>query len=81
MILCFNVLKEKAANLSYGNHQRVNFDPKTKSGVMRKLSLWQEFTLVLLRLRLGLFKKMISQIDIGSLCPLCQIFAAHGSGS
>ncbi|KAL9977585.1 hypothetical protein ACROYT_G015005, partial [Oculina patagonica] len=30
MILCFNVWKEKAANLSYGNHQRVNFDSKTK---------------------------------------------------
>lgn len=37
VILCFNVLKEKAANLSYGNHQRVNFDPKAKSGVKRKL--------------------------------------------
>ena len=40
-ILCFNVLKEKRANLSYGNHQRVNFEPKTKSDVKRKLSLWQ----------------------------------------
>lgn len=36
MILCFNaLLKEKAVNLSYGNNQRVNFDPKTKSGVKR----------------------------------------------
>lgn len=26
MILCVNLLKEKAANLSYGNNQRLNFD-------------------------------------------------------
>ena len=57
MVLCFNLLKEKAANLSYGNHQRLNFDIAQKSGTKRKLSLWQEFILVLLRLRLGLFEK------------------------
>lgn len=26
MILCVNLLKENAANLSYGNNQRLNFD-------------------------------------------------------
>ena len=26
MVLIFNLLKEKAANLSYVNHQRLNFD-------------------------------------------------------
>ena len=69
MILCSYVLKEKAANLSYGNHHRVNFDLKTKSGVKRKLSLWQEFTLVLLRLRLGLFDKDLA--NRYSLCVHC----------
>ena len=75
MILCFNVLKEKAANLSYGNHHHVNFDPKTKSGVKRKLSLWQEFTLVLLRLRLGLFEKDLAnryRVSVSVVSDICR---------
>ena len=75
MMLCFNVLKEKAANLSYGNHHRVNFDPKTKSGVKRKLSLWQEFTLVLLRLRLGLFEKDLAnryRVSVSTVSDICR---------
>ncbi|KAL9984648.1 hypothetical protein ACROYT_G006969 [Oculina patagonica] len=75
MILCFNVLKERAANLSYGNHQRVNFDSKTKAGVKRKLSLWQEFTLVLLRLRLGLFEKDLAnryRVSVSTVSDICR---------
>ena len=75
MMLCFNVLKEKAANLSYGNHHRVNFDPKTKSGVKRKLSLWQEFPLVLLRLRLGLFEKDLAnryRVSVSTVSDICR---------
>ena len=75
MMLCFNVLTEKAANLSYGNHHRVNFDPKTKSGVKRKLSLWQEFTLVLLRLRLGLFEKDLAnryRVSVSTVSDICR---------
>lgn len=51
MVLCFGTLKDKTENISYGSHERSNF---RKSGPKRKLSLWQEYTLVLLRLRLGL---------------------------
>jgi len=56
MVLCFDMLKEKAENLSYGSHQRLNFVNR-KSGPKRKLSVWQEFTLVLQRLRLGLLER------------------------
>lgn len=69
MILCFIVLKEKAANLSYGN-----FDYETKAGVKRKLSLWQEFTLVLLRLRLGLFEKELANrysVSVSTVSDIC----------
>ena len=62
MVLCFHLLKEKAANLSYVNHQRLNFDIVQKSGTKRKLSLWQELTLVLLRLRLGLYSFCIQTV-------------------
>ena len=77
MILCFNVLKDKAANLSYGNHHCVNYEPKTKSGVKRKLSLWQEFTLVLLRLRLGLFEKNLAnrytcRVSVFTVSNICR---------
>lgn len=63
------MLKEKAANLSYGN-----FDYETKAGVKRKLSLWQEFTLVLLRLRLGLFEKELANrysVSVSTVSDIC----------
>lgn len=56
MVMCFDMLKEKATNLSYGGCRRLNFDEK-KCGTKRKLSLWQEYTLALLRLRLGLLER------------------------
>ena len=60
MVMCFDILKEKAANLSYGGRRRLNFDGK-KFGTKRKLSLWQEYTLALLRLRLGLLERDLAE--------------------
>ena len=77
LVLCFNLLEEKAANLSYGNYQRVNFDDAKRSGTKRTLSLWQEFTLVLLRLRLGLFEKDLATRFRVSVSTVSDI-SAHG---
>ena len=60
MVMCFDMLKEKAVNLSYGGRRRLNFDEK-KCGTKRKLSLWQEYTLVFLRLRLGLLERDLAE--------------------
>ena len=65
MVMCFDMLKEKAANLSYGGRKRLNFDEK-KCGTKRKLSLWHEFTLVLVRLRLGLLERDLAERFRGS---------------
>ena len=37
LLLCYEMLKDKAENLSYGGHQRVNFEGR-KSGPKRKLT-------------------------------------------
>ena len=62
MVFCFDLLKDKAANMNYGNIPRANFDPnKRKPGSRRKITLWQEFTLVSMRLRLGLLEKDLAE--------------------
>ena len=59
MKLYFNILQPKLCNISYGNHTRSQFDllEHQRPGRRRKLSPWQEFTMVLMRIRLGLFAK------------------------
>lgn len=61
MVFCFNLLKDQAHKLNYGG--KVNDDPNRlrKPGPKRKLSLWQEFTLVCMKLRLGLFEKDLAE--------------------
>ena len=56
MVLCFNILKPKLYNISYGSHARSQFDHE-RPGRPRKLSQWQEYTMVLMRMRLGLFAR------------------------
>ena len=46
-MLCYNIVKEAAKNISY-NHERIYCDLENKNQ-------FQEFTLVMIRLRLGLF--------------------------
>ena len=75
MLFCFNLLKDKAAVMS-----RPNFDPnKRKPGTKKKLTLWEEFTLVSMRLRLGLLEKDLAERFV-LLCPQFLAFAEHGSG-
>ena len=60
MLLCFKIVEESARNMSY-DHQRVYVDmPHSKPGRPRTLTLFQEFTLVMMRLRLGLFERDIA---------------------
>ena len=59
--MCFGMLKEKAENLTYGNQATsggTSVSPRVgKCGRRRKLSKIEEFTMVLLRLRLGLLER------------------------
>lgn len=52
------IVKEAAKNISY-NHERIYCDLENKNqlGKPRSLTTFQEFTLVMIRLRLGLFEK------------------------
>ena len=53
---CFNMLKPKLCNISYESYARSQFDHE-RPGRLRKLSQWQEYTMVLMRIRSGLFAR------------------------
>lgn len=76
LILCFDLLKEKAKNLCYSDKGTTHFDPSyNKPGSRRKLSVWQEFTMVLLRLRLGLFTKELAdrfRVSVSTVSSVCR---------
>ena len=58
MMLCYDIIKDPAKNLSYGAHERKVLDAQSNSSRPerpRKLTMFQEFLLVLMKLRLGLF--------------------------
>ena len=59
LMLCFDIVEEPSTNLSYGSHQRKIFDSNTsnKLGRPRKITIFQEFVKVLMKLRLGLFNR------------------------
>ena len=57
VLACFDLPEENAEEIDYGTESKnTNERPKT-IGRWRKLSKWQEFTMVLLRLRLGLLER------------------------
>lgn len=55
MLLCFNIIEESANNIVY-EHKRVSTG-NVPVGRPRILTKFQEFVLVMMRLRLGLFEK------------------------
>ena len=59
LLLCIILLKEKAEHLCYKNRDETEYHPAeyNKPGSKRKLIIWQELTLVLLSVRLGLLEK------------------------
>ncbi|CAH3185352.1 unnamed protein product, partial [Porites evermanni] len=59
LMLCFDMVKDAAKNISYGNYDRKCFDcpPVWQPCRPRILTTFQEFVLVLMRLRLGLFER------------------------
>ena len=71
MLFCFNLLKDKAAVMS-----RPNFDPnKRRPGTKKKLTLWEEFTLVSMRLRLGLLEKDLAErfrVAVSTVSSICR---------
>ena len=57
-IMCFKLVKDSAKNISY-NHDRKHCDLNkiNQPGRPRALTTFQEFTMVMMRLRLGLFER------------------------
>ena len=78
MMMCFNILEPKLRNISYGNHQRKQFDLQgnERPGRHRKLSPWQEFTMVLMRMRLGLFARDLAHRFRVSESTVSSVFRA-----
>ena len=76
LLLCFDLLKEKARNLCYTGKGTAHFIPGyNKPGSKRKLSVWQEFTMVLLRLRLGLFARDLAdrfRVSVSTVSSICR---------
>lgn len=76
LLFCFDLLKEKAVNLSYNGKVREHVAPESKKpGPNRKLTTWQEFTMVLLRLRLGLFERDLAErfrVSVSTVSSVCR---------
>ena len=61
-MLLYDMLHDKAQNLNYGSHAKKHTSPEQKLGRPRSLSIFEEFILTLMRLRLGLFQKDLVHI-------------------
>ena len=64
LLACFSLVVDKARNMSYGKYHRKQFNTLTleSPGVPRSLSLLDEFFLVLVRIRLGLLERDLSDM-------------------
>ena len=77
MMLCYDIIKDPAKNLSYGAHERKVLDAQSNSSRPerpRKLTTFQEFLLVLMKLRLGLFNRDLAHRFRVSLTSVSVIF-------
>ena len=74
--LCFDMVREQASNLCYSGGEKLCFPAGyNKPGSKRKLNTWQEFTMVLLRLRLGLLEKDLAEryrVSVASVSIICR---------
>ena len=74
--LCFHMVREQASNLCYSGGEKLCFPAGyNKPGSKRKLNTWQEFTMVLLRLRLGLLEKDLAEryrVSVASVSIICR---------
>ena len=76
LMVCFELVANKAQNMSYGKYDRklFNTSPLQSAGAARSLSLLDEFFLVLVRLRLGLLDRDladrfgISESTVSRIC-------------
>ena len=57
LMLLYDMLHDKAQNLNYGSYAKKNTSPEQKLGRLRSMSIFEEFSLALMWLRLGLFQK------------------------
>lgn len=55
LILCYSIVEESSKNFNYGSYKKQTEDGKI--GRLRKLTNFQEFSLVAMKLRLGLFNR------------------------
>lgn len=56
-MLLYDLVSQKAQNLNYGSYEKKDSGSEQKLGRPRALTLFEEFVLTLMRLRLGLFQK------------------------
>ena len=57
LMLLYDLVSQKAQNLNYGSYEKKDSGSEQKLGRPRALTLFEEFVLTLMRLRLGLFQK------------------------
>ena len=57
LVLLYDMVNQKARNLNYGSYEKKGIGSEQKLGRPRALTLFEEFVLTLMRLRLGLFQK------------------------
>lgn len=57
LMLLYGMLHDKAQNLNYGTYEKKDTGSEQKLGRPRAMSTFEEFTLTLMRLRLGSFQK------------------------
>lgn len=63
LLLCYNLVKDSAQRMSYINHEKTHHEQlpgNSRAGRPRILTQFQEFVMVLMRIRLGLFEKDLS---------------------
>ena len=57
LMLLYDMVNQKAQNLNYGSYEKKGIGSEQKLGRPRALTLFEEFVLTLMRLRLGLLQK------------------------